>query len=58
MLGCTRGTAMMTGLRLTAHLEDALYRKGQKETRERMDGIKLRPHAIHSDWIYTIRPRL
>jgi hypothetical protein len=57
MLGYIRGTATRTGLRVTALLDDATYRKGQKVSREDMDGLNLRRHDTLPQWNYTLNPR-
>jgi len=57
MLGYIRGTTTSTGLKVTAHLDEGIYRKGQKVSREEMDRLKLRHHVICPEWNYTIEPR-
>jgi len=57
MLGYIRGTTTMTGLSVNAYLEEGVYKKGEKVTREQMQGLKLKPHSICPDWNYTINPR-
>jgi hypothetical protein len=56
MLGYIRGTTTKTGLSVTAHLDEGIYKKGQKVTREDMGKLKLTPHSICPDWNYTINP--
>jgi hypothetical protein len=41
---------------LRAHLDEGIYRKGQKVTTEDVKKLNLEPHAIHPRWNYTIRP--
>jgi Rhodopirellula transposase DDE domain len=57
MLAYIRGTTTRTGLKVTAHLDEDVYRKGQKVTREDMDRLNLTHHATHPRWNYTISPR-
>jgi hypothetical protein len=57
MLGYIQGTTTRTGLRVTAYLDEGLYKKGQKVTREDMDRLCLTPHTTHPGWNYTITPR-
>jgi hypothetical protein len=57
MLGYIRGTTTRTGLKVTACLDELLYRKSQKATREAMAQPNLTPHATHPCWNYTIKPR-
>jgi len=56
MLGYIRGTTTTTGLVVTAYLDEGIYKKGQKVTREEMDKINLKPHPTCPDWNYTISP--
>jgi hypothetical protein len=57
MLACIRGTTTATGLKVTARLDERVYRKGQKVTREEMDGLRVRRHDTCPAWNYTISPR-
>jgi hypothetical protein len=57
MLGYIRGTTTTTGLTVKAYLDDGIYKKGQKVTRDDMQRLALERHAICSDWNYTISPR-
>jgi transposase len=57
MLGYIRGTTTTTGLTVKAYLDDGIYKKGQKVTREDVRGLALERHPVCSDWNYTIRPR-
>ncbi|HEV3263848.1 MAG TPA: ISAzo13 family transposase [Gemmataceae bacterium] len=57
MLGYIRGTTTTTGLTVKAYLDDGIYKKGQKVTREDVRGLALERHSVCSDWNYTIRPR-
>jgi hypothetical protein len=52
-----RGTTTATGLRVRARLDEGLYRKGQKVTREEMALVNLRRHDTCPAWNYTISPR-
>jgi hypothetical protein len=57
MLGYIRGTSTSTGLIVKAQLDESTYRKGQKVTREEVDRLRLKHHAIRPEWNYTISPR-
>jgi transposase len=57
MLGYIRGTTTTTGLTVKACLDEGIYRKGQKVTREDMATLNLRPHDTNPEWNYTINPR-
>jgi hypothetical protein len=56
MLGYIRGTTTTTGLVVKADLDEGIYKKGQKVTREEMQKLRLEPHSVCSDLNYTIRP--
>jgi Rhodopirellula transposase DDE domain len=57
MLGYIRGTTTTTGLTVKACLDEGIYRKGQKVTREDMATLNLRLHDTCPEWNYTISPR-
>jgi transposase len=57
MLGYIRGTTTKTGLTVKAYLDEGIYRKGQKVTREESENLNLERHETLPDWNYTIRPR-
>jgi hypothetical protein len=57
LIGYIRGTTTTTGLAVKAYLDDRIYKKGQKITRDDVLGLALERHAVCSDWNYTIRPR-
>jgi hypothetical protein len=57
VLGYIRGTTTTTGLTVKAYLDDGIYKKGQKVTREDVQRLSLERHPVCSDWNYTIRPR-
>lgn len=57
MLGYIRGTTTETGLRVKAHLDESIYRKGQKVSKKDLARINLQPHAVCSGWNYTISPK-
>ena len=57
MLGYIRGTTTTTGLTVKARLDEGIYKKGQKVTREDMEKVNLKPHAVCSGLNYTIKPR-
>jgi hypothetical protein len=57
MLGYIRGTTTTKGLKVKANLDENLYQKGQKVTREDMEQISLVMHAICPKWNYTLSSR-
>lgn len=57
MLGYIRGTTTRTGLTVEAALDEGVYRRGQKVTREQMDVLNLQRHEVCPQWNYTLRPR-
>lgn len=57
MLGYIRGTSTQTGLTVKAYLQEGIYEPGQTPTKQEMDALALEPHAICSDWNYTISSR-
>jgi hypothetical protein len=57
MLGYIRGATTSTGLKVKAHLDETIYRKGQKVNREEMEELDLKHHDTCPKWNYTIRPR-
>jgi hypothetical protein len=56
MLGYIRGTTTTTGLTVKACLDESIYKKGQKVTREEMDALDLMAHEVCSDLNYTVAP--
>jgi hypothetical protein len=57
MLGYIRGTTTTTGLTVKACLDEGIYKKGQKVTREDMEKLNLEAHTVCSRLNYTIKPR-
>jgi hypothetical protein len=57
MLGYIRGTTTATGLVVKAYLDEGIYKKGQKATREELHSLNLQPHSVCPKWNYTIKPR-
>ena len=57
MLGYIRGTTTTTGLKVKANLDETLYQKGQKVTKEDMEQLSLVAHAICPKWNYTLSSR-
>jgi transposase len=57
MLGYIRGTTTTTGLKVTAFLDDAHYKKRQKVTQADFAALRVSPHNVCPSWNYTIRPR-
>lgn len=57
MLGYIRGTTTSTGLTVRARLDEQTYRKGEQVSREQIDQLNLRPHAVCPEWNYTLSPR-
>src|SRR5262249_11693132 len=56
MLAYIRGTTTTTGLTVKAYLDEGIYPKGQKVTRDQLRGLNARPHSVCPNWNYTIRP--
>lgn len=57
MLGYIRGTTTKTGLTVEAALDECVYRRGHKPTKDEMQQLNLRPHDVCPQWNYTIHPR-
>jgi hypothetical protein len=57
VVGYIRGTTTTTGLTVKAYLDEGIYRKGVKATREEIRALKLEPHAVCPELNYSIRPR-
>ena len=57
MLGYIRGTTTTTGLTVTAHLDEGMYRKGLKVARTDMASLNVKEHEVCPQWNYTISPR-
>jgi hypothetical protein len=51
------GTTTKSGLTVKALLDTTEYEPGQKIADDEMRALKLRPHAFHGDWNYTLDPR-
>jgi hypothetical protein len=56
MLAYIRGTTTATGLTVSARLDEGVYRKGQKATRQELDRLRLKPHEVCPAWNYTLSP--
>jgi hypothetical protein len=56
-LAYIRGTTTATGLSVKAYLDEGIYKKGQKVTREVLRELNLKPRSVCPDLNYTIRPR-
>jgi hypothetical protein len=56
MLGYIRGTTTATGLAVRAYLDEGIYKKGKKATREAVERVCLVPHAVCPNWNYTVSP--
>jgi hypothetical protein len=57
MLAYIRGTTTTTGLQVTARLDEGVYPKGQKVTRQDLEQLNLRRHDTHLAWNYSLSPR-
>jgi hypothetical protein len=57
MLGYIRGTSTVTGLSVKAFLDEGFYARGQKVTREDIEGLRLNAHTVCPKWNYTLHPR-
>jgi hypothetical protein len=56
MLAYIRGTTTTTGLRVSARLDQGVYRKGVKATDQEMGRLDVRPHETCPLWNYTVGP--
>ena len=56
MLGYIRGTSTRTGLTVKANLDEGIYRKGLKVTKEDSQKLNLKPHSVHPRSNYSISP--
>jgi hypothetical protein len=56
MLGYIRGTTTTTGLTVKAFLDEGIYKKGQKVTKDDLDKLSLKYHSERPNWNYTISP--
>ncbi len=57
MLGYIRGTSTKTGLTVKAFLDEGVYRKARKWTRQDVERLALEAHDVCPAWNYTLRPR-
>lgn len=53
LIGSTR---TRTGLRVKAILDTRRYDTGERVTSEQFKALRLKPHAFHPDWNYTLLP--
>lgn len=51
------GTTTKSGLRVKAVLDTRDYAPGVKITDDQMQALRLKPHAFHGDWNYSLEPR-
>jgi hypothetical protein len=51
------GTTTRSGLRVKAVLDTTAYAPGEKIPDDEMQALRLKPHAFHGDWNYTLEPR-
>ena len=51
------GTTTKSGLTVKAVLDTRDYEPGQRITDDEMRALRLKPHAFHGDWNYTLAPR-
>jgi transposase len=56
MLGYIRGTTTTTGLSVIARLDEETYPKGQKISRDEVDGLNVKRHEVCPQWNYTLSP--
>jgi hypothetical protein len=57
MLGYIRGTRTETGLEVTAHLDEGLYRKSVRYSHKDVDRLNLKAQDVCPQWNYTISPQ-
>jgi hypothetical protein len=58
MLAFIRGTTTTAGLKVEAHLDREIYRKGRKATDSQLKELALSTHDVCPRWNYTLAPRL
>jgi hypothetical protein len=58
MLGSIRGTATRTGLKVTAVLDEARYRRGQKVPQEQAPAPRRPRHEVCPRWNNTLSRRV
>ena len=56
MLGYIRGTTTTKGLTVRARLDEGIYKKGKKPTREEVEKVSLTSHPVCPSWNYTVSP--
>ena len=57
VVNCIASTRTDTGLTIEAALDETIYEKGVKPSKQEMDQLQLRRHSFHGEWNYTISPR-
>jgi len=57
MLAFIRGTTTTTGLKVEAHLDQGIYRKGRKVTERQLKELALSAHDICPRWNYNLSSR-
>ena len=57
MLAFIRGTTTTAGLKVKAHLDQGIYRKGRKVTERQFKELALSTHDVCPRWNYTLTPR-
>ncbi len=57
MLAFIRGTTTTAGLKVEAHLDQGIYRKGRKVTDRQLKELALSTHDICPRWNYTLASR-
>ena len=50
-------TKTRSGLKVKAVLDTKSYETGHKITNQEMEELRLKPHAFHGDWNYSLGPR-
>jgi hypothetical protein len=56
MLAYIRGTTTKTGFRVSAHLDENIYQRGQKVSKGEVAGLSLRQYEVCPKWNYVISP--
>jgi len=57
MLALIRGTTTNAGLRVDARLDQGIYRKGRKVTKQELAELAVSAHDVCPRWNYTMVPR-
>lgn len=51
-------TTTKTGLKITAELDENIYKKGIKVSDKEMEELNIKRDNFHGEWNYVIRPQM